>query len=191
LSVDISFDDGVPVVVRMLDRRLAQDIARIIDQNVDPRHILFHLFDESVQIVPLGKIAGVTAEGTAEGGHFLFDPAAGGFQTGTDAHDVRAGFRKSESHAFSDTAFTAGHQCGFTFEGEWGWGTHSRHPEARLSIPVPGGIRRLPIFGDRRCDAVQDGFDRDDPPYRFQVPHSAFSERLRNSPLLFHSNDPW
>jgi hypothetical protein len=76
LRAQIDLDDLVPILIRMLGRRLAQNRAAVVDQDIRRRAFRLHLFDEPVHRRAIRQIARVRPA-----------PAV---PTGAGSHDLRA-----------------------------------------------------------------------------------------------------
>lgn len=167
LGVEVDLHDAVPILVRVLGGRLAEDGSGVVDQDVDSRKVGLDPFDEAIQRTPIGKVAGVSPKPASQRDHFLLDLAAGRFHRSADADDVGPGLGQCPGNRAADPPAAAGHQREPAVESELFQNGHLRltlisgRPDAAMQFIqslrnspyaqtiLPGG-RRNPPVGDFR-----------------------------------------
>src|ERR1035437_2240310 len=119
LRAQIDLDDLVPILIRMLGRRLAQNRAAVVDQDIHRRAFRLHLGDKRVHRRAIRQIARVGPAPAAARRHLPLYRAAFRFHAGTGGHDVRARFRQGHRHRLADAAPGAGDQSGLAAQIEF------------------------------------------------------------------------
>jgi len=76
LRVQVRLHDLVPQLVGVLGGGLAENRARVVDEDVDHRALRFDLPQEVVNAGAIREVAGVAREPPPDGQHFLLDRAA-------------------------------------------------------------------------------------------------------------------
>jgi hypothetical protein len=96
----------------MFGRRLTQDMAGVIDENVDPGNVRGELREEIVDGPAIPKVAPVSPKCASASRNFFPDFTSPGFERAADAGDVGPGFSESYCHGSADSAPAPGYDRG-------------------------------------------------------------------------------
>ena len=128
----------------MLHRRLAQNRAGVVHQDIDLGEIGIHFSNEFVQRFTVAEVAGVAFELAPHRGNGLFNRAARRFERCAHADNVRARFGKRLSHCRADSAPASRDERDFPIQLESIENTHSQVTSTFITSP-PFSICSRPV----------------------------------------------